>query len=141
MEVQFYYISPQGTKNKDRIKERSNYRGSNYGDSTVVKNRLKLFQVNLLILIAFLIMKAQCGLITPYNLFVLQQNCVQCFNTRCLSTRSGSVQLRVLHSYDLSFKASHLLVALHNLQVWGQSLARYLQLLRRSSVNIFMAQE
>ena len=28
-------ISLQGTKNKDRIRESSNYRGSNYGDSTV----------------------------------------------------------------------------------------------------------
>ena len=36
MEVQFYYISLQWTENKDRIKESSNDRGSNYGDSTVV---------------------------------------------------------------------------------------------------------
>ena len=36
MEVQLYYIRLQGTGNKDRIKESSNYRGSNYGGSTVV---------------------------------------------------------------------------------------------------------
>ena len=35
MEVQFYYISLQGTENKARIKESSNYRDSNYGDSTI----------------------------------------------------------------------------------------------------------
>ena len=35
MEVQFYYIRLQGTEKKDRIKESSNYRGSNYGDYTV----------------------------------------------------------------------------------------------------------
>ena len=38
MEVRFYYISLQGTGNKDRIKESSNYRGSNYGDYTVFIN-------------------------------------------------------------------------------------------------------
>ena len=39
MEVQFYYISLQGIKNKVRIKESSNYRGSNYGDSNVPAKR------------------------------------------------------------------------------------------------------
>ena len=33
-EVHFYYISLRETGNKDRIKESSNYRGSNYGGST-----------------------------------------------------------------------------------------------------------
>ena len=36
MEVKFYYISLRGTKNNTRIKESSNYRGSNYGDSTII---------------------------------------------------------------------------------------------------------
>ena len=48
MEVQFYYISLQGATNNDRIKENSNYRGSNYGDSTVISLKRKNFLVFLM---------------------------------------------------------------------------------------------